>query len=115
MIVAQQAYGLSTVQLTLAMLKRLDAFQIRGLRYIIQIEHSYYSRVSNQEVYDKINIILIKDTDLNITWQEFIAANRFDNAKQNVKLSDYVMRQQNKLLGHVIRAENRDPMRLPTI
>ena len=66
-IVSQLTYGLSTVQMTPAMLKRLDAFQMRGLRYILKIEHSYYSRISNQEVYDKINIILNKGTDLNIT------------------------------------------------
>ena len=83
--------------------------------YIHKIEHSYYSRISNQEVYDKINIILNKGTDINITWQEFIAAEHFDKPKTIVKLSDYVMRQQNKLLGHVIRADTLDPMRLPTI
>ena len=98
-----------------AMLKRLDAFQIRCLRYIRKIEHSYYSRISNQEVYDKINIILNKGTDINITWQEFIATEHFDKPKTIVKLSDYVMRQQNKLLGHVIRADRLDPVRLPTI
>ena len=112
-IVSQLTYGLSTVQMTPVMLKRLDAFQMRGLRYILKIEHSYYSRISNQEVYDKININ--KGTDINITWQEFIAAEHFDKRKTIVKLSDYVMRQQNKLLGHVIRADTLDPMRLPTI
>ena len=114
-IVSQLTYGLSTVQMSPAMLKRPDAFQMRGLRYILKIEHSYYSRISNQEVYDKINIILNKGTDINITWQEFIAAEHFDNPKKIVKLSDYVMQQQNKSLGHVIRADMMDPMRLPTI
>ena len=114
-IVSQLTYGLSTVQMTPAMLKRLDAFQMRGLRYILKTEHSYYSGISNQEVYDKINIILNKGTDINIMWQEFIAAEHFDNPKKIVKLSEYVMRQQNKLLGHVIRADRMDPMRLPTI
>ena len=113
--VAQLTYGLSRVQLTLAMLKRLDELQMRGLRYILKIEHFYYSRISNKEVYDKINIILNKGTALNITWQEFIAANRFDKPKLIVKLSEYVTHQQNKLLGHVIRADRLDPMRLPTI
>ena len=97
------------------MLGRLDAFQMRGLRYILKIEHSYYSRISNEEVYEKINIILNKGTDIDITWQEFITANRFDKPKQIVKLSDYVMNQQNKLLGHVIRADPLDPMKQPTI
>ena len=88
---------------------------MRGLRYILKIEHSYYSRISNQEVYDKINIILNRGTDINITWQEFIAASRYDNPKRIIKLSEYVMRQQNKLLGHIIRADGLDPMRFPTI
>jgi hypothetical protein len=101
--------------MTPAMLSRLDAFQMRGLRYILQIEHAYYSHVSNQEIYDKTNIILNKGTDINITWQEFIVNQRFDNLKKIVKLSEYVMRQQGKLLGHIIRADKNDPMRLPTI
>ena len=99
------------------MLNRLDAFQMRGFRYILKIDHSYYSRVSNQEIYDKINIIYNKGTDLNITWQEFIAANKFDNPKKLTKLSDYVMNQQKRTLGHVIRIpdENNDPMKTVTI
>ena len=95
-IVAQLTYGLSTVHLTPTLLARLDAFQMRGLRYILKIEHSFYSHVTNQEVYDKINIILNKGTDLDITWQEFISAGRFDNPNTIVKLSDYVMKQQGK-------------------
>ena len=88
---------------------------MRGIRYILQIEHSYYSHVSNQDIYNKINIILNTGTDINITWQEFIVNQRFDNLKKIVKLSDYVMGQQGNLLGHVIRADKTDPMRMPTI
>ena len=51
-LVAQFTYRLSTVQLTPAMLNRLDAFQMPGLRRILKTEHSYYSRISNQKVYD---------------------------------------------------------------
>ena len=36
-IVAQVTYGLSTVQLTLAMLSRLDPFQMRGLRCVLEL------------------------------------------------------------------------------
>ena len=116
-IVSQLTYGLSTVQLTPSMLSRLDAFQMRGFRYILKIEHSYYSRVSNQKIYDKINIIYNKGTDLNISWQEFIAAHHFDHPKKLVKLSEYVMNQQNRILGHVIRTPkiDLDPMRTVTI
>ncbi len=54
MIIAQISYGVNTVHLTQAMLGKVDAFQMRGLRYILIIEHAYYSGISNQEVYDKI-------------------------------------------------------------
>ena len=32
----------------------MDAFHSGGLRDVLKIEHSYYSRTSNQEVYDNI-------------------------------------------------------------
>ena len=46
-IVAHLTYGLSTVQLTPAMLNRLDAFQMRELRYVLKVEHSYHSTISD--------------------------------------------------------------------
>lgn len=88
------------------MLKRLDAFQMRGTRYILKIEHSYYSHFSNKEVYDKGNIILNGGTDLNVTWAEFIGAGQYADAKQITLLSDYIMKQQNKLFAHIARDEH---------
>ena len=63
----------------------------------------------------KSTSFLNKGTDIDITWQEFIVNQRFDKLKKIVKLSDYVMGQQGKLLGHVIRADANVPMRMPTI
>ena len=37
--------------------------------------------------------------------------NRFDNPKAVTKVSEYIMKQQNRLLGHVIRADPEDPLR----
>ena len=54
-IIAQISYDMNTVHLTPAMLNRLDAFQMKGFRYIFKIDHAYYSRVSNQEIYEKIS------------------------------------------------------------
>ena len=88
---------------------------MRGLRYILKIEHAYYSGVSNQEVYDKINIVLNKGTDINITWQEFIAANKFDKPKKIKKLSEYLMNQQNRTFAHVVRADQQDAMKQMTM
>ena len=88
---------------------------MRGLRYILGIDHSFYSRISNQEVFDKANIVLNKGTDLSVNWEEFIGANKIGQPKYVVKLSDYVMRQQNKALAHMIRAENTDIMKKVTL
>ena len=82
-IIAQISYGMNTVYLMQAMLNKLDALQVRGLRYILKIEHAYYAGVSHQEVYDKSNIILNKGSDINISWQEFIAPNKFENPKKS--------------------------------
>ena len=101
--------------MTPAMLKRLGAFQMRGLRYIFKIEHSYHSKVSNIQVFDKINIILNRGSDIEISWQEFLTANRYDEPQTISKLFDYAMYQQNKLLGHLIRADPLDLMRQPTM
>ena len=108
-IVAQLTYGLCTLNL------RLDAFQIRGLRYILGIEHSFYSHVTNEEIYRKTNLALNKGQDLNISWEEFIRGKDYAEIKQIEKISDFVMRQQNKLFGHIGRAENLDLLKQPTI
>ena len=50
-----------------------------------------------------------------MTWQEFIDANHFDKPKFITKLSDYVMTQQGKCLGRLIRAPREDKMKIPTI
>ena len=114
-IIAQLTYGLSTVQLTDSLLDRLDAFQMRGLRYILGIEHSYYSGISNEEVYERVNIALNEGIDLNIEWSDFMCAHKFADIKTMEKVSDYIMRQQNSLYGHIIRADEGDLMRKITI
>ena len=78
---AQLTYGLNTLQLTPSLLARLDAFQMRGLRYILGIEHSYYSHATNEEVYRKANIALNQGADLSLTWEECIGANKIAQPK----------------------------------
>ena len=46
-------YGLATLSLKDAQLKRVDAFYHRFLRRIFGIKATYYSRISNQEVWEK--------------------------------------------------------------
>ena len=66
-------------------------------------------------MYDKSSIILNKGADLSIMWQKIIDAKHFDNPREMVKLSDYVMNQQNRLLGESIHADIQNPLRTPTI
>ena len=46
------------------LLKRLDAFHIRGIRHILGIEHAYWSRTSNDEILMKANWILENAEDI---------------------------------------------------
>ena len=87
-IISQLTYGLSTVQLTNSLLDRLDAFQMRGLRYILGIEHSYFSGITNEEVYERVNIALNEGQDLNIEWSDFMSAHKFADIKTVEKVSD---------------------------
>ena len=48
-IIAQLAYGLETIELTESQKTRLRAFHIKGVRAIMAIRHSYWSRVTNEE------------------------------------------------------------------
>ena len=114
-IVAQLTYGLKTLQLAPTLLNRLDAFQMRGLRYILGIEHSYYSHVTKQEVFEKANIALNTGTDLSINWEQIIGANKIGQPKYVVKLSDHIMRQQSNALAHMIRADDTDLMKKITL
>ena len=74
-------YGLSTVQLTESLWDRLDAFQMRGLRHILGIEHASYSGVSNGEIYKRIKIALNEVDDLDIELSEFINAHKYSDIK----------------------------------
>ena len=80
-----------------------------------KVEHSYYSRISYQEVFDKMNITLNQDTDIHIIWQEFINAGSCDKPKKIRFFIDSVMSQQNIMLGHIVTAGPLDPMKQPTI
>ena len=54
-VVAKLLYGLESLLLLLADRGKLDAFQAQCLRTILEIPHSYYSRISNEEVLCKAN------------------------------------------------------------
>ena len=52
-------YGMETVQLTEAMMKRIDAFQMKGLRKIRGKKHTYWDREAiNENILDQANWII---------------------------------------------------------
>merc|ERR1712023_403397 len=69
-IISQLIYGLNTLNVTPAIKNRLNAFHMRGIRYILNIGHSYYSRISDEEVFEKMNLALNEIADEQITWQQ---------------------------------------------
>ena len=50
---------METVQLTEAMMKRIDAFQMKGLRKILGEKHTYWDReATNENILDQANWII---------------------------------------------------------
>lgn len=84
-------YGLEGVQLTQSERNKLDAFQIKGLRRILQVPPTFIDRSwTNHRVIDTLR------------QQHNIKVHRFSDMWKAQKLS---------LLGHVLRASQHDPMR----
>ena len=57
-ITSKLLYGLEFASLTDAEYARLDAFQIKALRKMLGITHSYHSHVSNEVVMETANLII---------------------------------------------------------
>lgn len=115
-IVSQLLYGLNTINITEAVFKRLDAFQARGLRHILNIEHSFYSNISNEEVFNRINLAINNaDPELEITWENFIVDQNLAELKQVKKLSELIKERQQQLFHHVIRCDSLDLLKQPAI
>eukprot|EP00972_Heterocapsa_arctica_P088375 13030634-Heterocapsa_arctica.AAC.1 len=55
-IVSKLFYGLEALSLTNADHAKLDAFQIRGLRKLLGIKHSFWSRVAHKDIVIQANV-----------------------------------------------------------
>ncbi len=67
-VIAQLTYGLNSLNITPAIYNRLNAFHMRGLRYMLKIDHSYYSHETNESVTQKANLVINEITDDTMTW-----------------------------------------------
>ena len=93
---AKLLYGLETVHLTKAMLNKIDAFQIRGLRKILNLPStSIDRRFTNRYV-------LRRASDLMST---------HGNHENNLLFSHCYNERRAKLLGHIARTTQQDPLR----
>ena len=81
------------------------------MRYITCVDHAYHPGISNDEVSKKLERILNNEEDLNTNWEDFISAQHFAHFKHFEKLSDTIMKKQNGLLAHLIRAGDEDIMK----
>jgi len=97
-ITSKLLYGLESASLTKSDLARLDAFQIRALRKIMNIPHPYFSRISNSTVMETAN-------------QRLEAA----GSKKIKIMSERLTDRQVKFMGHLIRASEGDITRTCTM
>ena len=86
---------------------------MRGLRYILNIDHSYYSHISNEEVINRMNLAINDATALNITWSQFKIQKEVANEdyKATKLVGDLILDRQEILLGHALRRDNTNLMR----
>ena len=83
-------YGLENLQLTHAEMNKLDAFQMKSLRRILNVPPTFIDRTqTNQVVREQVE-------------QYGVDATNFSQVWKNQKL---------KLFGHILRANHKDPLR----
>ena len=97
-------YGLETTQLPRSCKKRIDTFQLRGLRKILGMKHTYYDRTAtNKKIFEEAT----KEA-----YQKGNKKQRDKNARKTVEaFSATYQKRRKKLLGHIIRTANEDPLR----
>ena len=88
---------------------RIDAFQIRGLRHILKIEHSFWSHTKNEEILARANAIAWGEENHTANWQQFIQDG--GRKKQKIKLVSVLLEERKRtLLGHIMRTSTGDPL-----
>ena len=86
-------YGLETIHITKAQMNRLNAFQVKGLRTMMKMQHSFMNRSNTNEV------IIQKAND----WISSVHKN-----KHIESIEKTLAKRRIKLLGHILRADNDD-------
>ena len=92
---------MESIMIPRALHNRLNTFQLEGLRKILGMRTTFIDRTNtNKKVFERANHFLHKP-----------------NAPERkvTSFSEYVQVQQNKLLAHIVRSPNHDPLRQCTL
>ena len=83
-IIAQSTYGLNTFNITPGIKNRFNTFHMRGLRYNLDIDHSYYSHVPNESVIVQANPLLNRiPKESEFTWHQFQVDNQNETSRKS--------------------------------
>ena len=96
-------YGLESARLTTGLRSKLTAFQLKGLRQILRVEHPYVNR-------ENINDRVIQMANERTQGE---AGTNKKNRKIEL-IADIILDKSVKLIGHVLRANESDPMKQVT-
>ena len=97
-------YGLETTELPKSCKKRLDAFQIKGLRKILGFNHTNWDRTPTNKK--------ILETATEEAYRKGNPKANARNANKHIELfSNAYKKSRKKLLGHLIRTDDEDPLR----
>ena len=93
---AKLLYGLETIHLTKALLNKIDAFQVRGLRKILKLPSTFIDRrFTNRNVLDRVSALMFGHHHHN----------------PSILFSHCYNERRAKLLGHIARTSQQDPLR----
>jgi len=107
MIRSKLLYGLETIQLTQNEKLRLDAFQMKGIRRLLQIPPTHIDRTwTNELVMKRANEEKLKPNKENDAQK----VNKKTIDKPIIKFTEMWTRLRFKLLGHLLRTHHEDPL-----
>ena len=119
-VISQLIYAFDSLHLTDTCKRKLDAFHMRGLRYVFDIPPAFISKISNKKVLEMANKTLIKES-LEALKPDVFTQNMKDRSlfkpedfKQIIPITELIQKKQQSLLGHLLRASEENPERKVT-
>ena len=89
---------------------------MQGLQYMLNMDHSYYSHITNKQDIKHMNLAMNDASALNITWQQFKKQQEVNPEyyKASQLVADLILNSQDMLLGHVLCLDKTQLMRTVT-